>query len=570
MIIKNTGKMIACLSVIAILLLPFVPTGSTHATNPTEWPYGGEPDSSRKGYLMKRVPLNFKQEAYFRGAQFIQEAFFEHSQFSSKAVFSDVQFSQVAYFNFTRFSQDTDFIGSQFSKEAYFTNSQFSQEANFVYSHFSKEAYFTHSQFLQAATFIYSRFSKDAIFIDSQFLNIADFASVHFSQQAIFGGSQFSQVAYFRSSHFSKKAYFQHSKFSDKANFSRSQFLDNADFRGSEFSVDAEFGESEFLGMVDFGESEFLGMADFKYSHFSKATDLEESIFLGKIDLENTSFDGDLIIAGTRFEKGLDLRRTNLGKAKIFFDHHTFFPPGTLYVNWSQLKKHLHIAATSCPSYGYIQFFEDADITAFSLKEPPDSLNQAFDKERYDLTEIFYHRLRDNYLAQSDRSSADAVMYELASKRSEFLQEPLWVLYGWFMGWGYKPLRFVLMVFLIVIPFFAFIWYNFFYHRVAPIIGSSLSKKQKRQLEDTSRLKPYDHRLAEYEVNGLARLWHVAYFSTSVLLSIRFKKEWIEQDDRAFLTWVTIEWALGIGLYVLFAVLVRSYQFGYFKGLFGL
>ena len=554
MIIKNTGKMIACLSIIAILLMSFIPTGSTHATNPTEWPYGGEPDSSRKGYLMKRVPLNFKQEAYFRGAQFIQEAFFEHSQFSSKAVFSDAQFSQVAYFNFTRFSQDTDFIGSQFSKEAYFTNSQFSQEANFVYSHFSEEAYFTHSQFLQAATFIYSRFSKDAIFIDSQFLNIADFASVHFSQQAIFGGSQFSQVAYFRSSHFSKKAYFQQSKFSDKANFSRSQFLDNADFRGSEFSVDAEFGESEFLGM-----------ADFKYSHFSKATDIGESIFLGKIDLENTSFDGDLIIAGTRFEKGLDLRRTNLGKAKIFFDHHTFFPPGTLYVNWSQLKKHLHIAATSCPSYGYIQFFEDADITAFSLKEPPDSLSQAFDKERYDLTEIFYHRLRDNYLAQSDRFSADAVMYELASKRSEFLQEPLWVLYGWFMGWGYKPLRFVLMVFLIVIPFFAFIWYNFFYHRVAPIIGSSLSKKQKRQLEDTSRLKPYDHRLAEYEVNGLARLWHVVYFSSSVLLSIRFKKEWIEQDDRAFLTWVTIEWALGIGLYVLFVVLVRSYQFGYFN-----
>lgn len=570
MIIKNTGKMIACLSVIAILLLSFIPTGSTHATNPTEWPYGGEPDSSRKEYLMKRVPLNFKQEVYFRGAQFIQEAFFEHSQFSSKVVFSDAQFSQVAYFNFTRFSQDTDFIGSQFSKEAYFTNSQFSQEANFVYSHFSKEAYFTHSQFLQEATFIYSHFSKDAIFIDSQFLNTANFASVHFSQQAIFGGSQFSQVAYFRNSHFSKKAYFGHSKFSDKANFSRSQFLDNADFRGSEFSVDAEFGESEFLGMVDFGESEFLGMADFKYSHFSKATDLEESIFLGKIDLENTSFDGNLIIAGTRFEKGLDLRRTNLGKAKIFFDHHTFFPPGTLYVNWSQLKKNLHIAATSCPSYGYIQFFEDADITAFSLKEPSDSLSQAFDKERYDLTEIFYHRLRDNYLAQSDRSSADAVMYELASKRSEFLQEPLWVLYGWFMGWGYKPLRFVLMVFLIVIPFFAFIWYNFFYHRVAPIIGSSLSKKQKRQLEDTSRLKPYDHRLAEYEVNGLARLWHVVYFSTSVLLSIRFKKEWIEQDDRAFLTWVTIEWALGIGLYVLFVVLVRSYQFGYLKGLFGL
>lgn len=40
-------------------------------------------------------------------------------------------------------------------------------------------------------------------------------------------------------------------------------------------------------------------------------------------------------------------------------------------------------------------------------------------------------------------------------------------------------------------------------------------------------------------------------------------------EDRAFLTWVTVEWALGIGLYVTFAILVKSYEFGYVKGLLG-
>ncbi len=59
------------------------------------------------------------------------------------------------------------------------------------------------------------------------------------------------------------------------------------------------------------------------------------------------------------------------------------------------------------------------------------------------------------------------------------------------------------------------------------------------------------------------------FFSTSVLLGVRFKKEWIEKIDRAFLWWVTAEWLIGIGLYVAFVALVKSNEFGYVKGLLG-
>ncbi len=62
-----------------------------------------------------------------------------------------------------------------------------------------------------------------------------------------------------------------------------------------------------------------------------------------------------------------------------------------------------------------------------------------------------------------------------------------------------------------------------------------------------------------------------SYFSAhQCYLASVSKKEWIKKKDRAFLWWVTTEWLIGIGLYILFAVLVKSNEFSYVKGLLGL
>ncbi len=42
------------------------------------------------------------------------------------------------------------------------------------------------------------------------------------------------------------------------------------------------------------------------------------------------------------------------------------------------------------------------------------------------------------------------------------------------------------------------------------------------------------------------------------------------KKNHAFLWWVTAEWLIGIGLYILFVVLVKSNEFSYVKGLLGL
>jgi len=67
------------------------------------------------------------------------------------------------------------------------------------------------------------------------------------------------------------------------------------------------------------------------------------------------------------------------------------------------------------------------------------------------------------------------------------------------------------------------------------------------------------------------------FFSASVLLGIRFKKEWIPIVDKrnlylghkSFLHVVTFEWLLGIGLIITFTLLVRGTRFGFIRDLLG-
>ncbi len=384
---------------------------------------------------------------------------------------------------------------------------------------------------------------------------------------------------------FERDADFWYSQFSGYVDFHKSNFSKNANFMGSQFSENTTFTGSKFLGNADFMGSKFLGNNDFSDSKFSGNAVFSSTCF-GVVDFENTVFSKMLIISNAQFTKGADLRRTDLSKAKIFFDHHTFFPSGTLQVYWSQLKDRLAISDESCS--GYLEWnelnYKVKQLDSFqhhlptSLTAKRDSLNAALiktryqldslstklNRERYALTAIFYNRLRDNYLAQNDKGSADEVMYELASKRLVYLDEFWWRLYGWLFGWGYKPMRFVLTVFLGPVLLFALLWYRKYYHRVVLLVDHTLTEEQKSTLQD-----PSEREAAFKDTILFARWLHVLYFSTFVLLSIRFKKEWIEKNDRAFLYWVAAEWMVGLLLYVLFFTLVKSHEFGYVKGLLG-
>jgi len=70
-------------------------------------------------------------------------------------------------------------------------------------------------------------------------------------------------------------------------------------------------------------------------------------------------------------------------------------------------------------------------------------------------------------------------------------------------------------------------------------------------------------------ISYIARIWHVIFFSPVYYVGIRFKKEWIDTKSHLFLTFVTTEWLLGIGLYVIFAILAKGLRFGFIKELLG-
>ena len=127
-----------------------------------------------------------------------------------------------------------------------------------------------------------------------------------------------------------------------------------------------------------------------------------------------------------------------------------------------------------------------------------------------------------------------------------------WKMYGFFFGWGYQPWRFLLFVVLPITIIFALVWYFVYYD----VLQNAIFKR-----DISTSLGPQ-------QGSKLLKGWHAIFFSFSVLLGIRFKKEWLIKHQN-YLFWVTFQWGLGIGLFVTFAILVKGARFGFIRDLLG-
>jgi len=393
-----------------------------------------------------------------------------------------------------------------FSDNAAFNNATFKDSANFSLSKFIKNAVFSKAHFQQRAFFY------------SVNVNNIDFSEAHFEGSSV----DFSNAIV------KKHINFRNSIFTGSAEFSNAT-LNNADFRGTSFNNKAGFKDTKF-NKANFSLMTFSGLADFNTTIFKDSTNFTYCRFEKDVNFDQSEFNGPIIITNTQFVQGVDLRSANFKGNTIIFNHKTSFPKGKLQVYWSQLKGKLIIDTTDL-------------------------------KDNIKNNKIFYENLRDNYLAQNDKSSADSVMYEFSKIESDILKKPIITLYGLVMGWGYKPLNFLILAFLFIAIPFAILWYVKFYYLVLPCVDNTSPKLSKEQFEKRCMIIP---------VKKLAKIWHVIFFSMSILLSIRFKKEWIEKRNSGFLGYVILEWIIGISLYIIFIYNVKNYEFGYIKGLFGL
>ena len=191
-----------------------------------------------------------------------------------------------------------------------------------------------------------------------------------------------------------------------------------------------------------------------------------------------------------------------------------------------------------------------------------------------------YSQLSRNYLAQGNKSDADAVMFELAQREEELFPSLSLYLYELFLGFGYKPLRYIFFLVLPTILFFAFIWYKFYYGMLLYIHDyyndvdpTAINPLKKKFLINLTLFK---HESVKENINLITRVWHSMIFSASVLLGIRFKKDWTNAPAKyiagknTFIYIVTLEYILGIGLIILFIVLAKGSYVSQFKSLLGI
>ncbi|QQS37541.1 MAG: hypothetical protein IPM56_06195 [Ignavibacteriales bacterium] len=286
---------------------------------------------------------------------------------------------------------------------------------------------------------------------------------------------------------------------------------------------------------------------------------LDKITFNSKPEFARIIIEDTFDISNSKFEKGLDLRRINLDNCNTIFLENIYFDQGELVFYWDQMK--------------------GKDSPKIKLKRSTGNSD-----DDYKIIEEIYKTLAKNFLSQNDKSSADDVLYELAWQKEIILGEFSQWLYGVSFGYGYQPLRYLLFPVFVFIILFFFLWYLFFYNIVAYVqnkeFDADLELIPHYNIKFPSKnkfgLKFIDHMRISPKIPEIAKWLHSIHFSTSVLLGIRFKKDWIriaakhKESNNAFLYWVLTEYLIGKILLLIFILAIKVYHFENWKSYLGL
>jgi hypothetical protein len=253
---------------------------------------------------------------------------------------------------------------------------------------------------------------------------------------------------------------------------------------------------------------------------------LEKSSFSQLPILENSKINGDLNLNSCNFQNGIDLRFLWWCRLRRISISNTRYPAGSVHASWDSL-----LATLDTPSQ-----LLASDTADFELRH----------------IEAMYTVLRDNYLIQNDKRSADQVMYHIAVMDAHY-KPSLWkTLYNMFLGFGYKPWRWILYIIFPLMACGAAVLWRYYGH-VNEIVrfGAMRTDMLPRQ------------RLA-------LRIVKCLYFSGSVMLGIRFRRMWISDDCPAFTYTVIILWLVGTASIIAMAALTKVAEFQVVKGLIGI
>ena len=363
-----------------------------------------------------------------------------------------------------------------------------------------------------------------------------DLYPLDFDSLATFGSVEFHDLARFKKARFHRGASFRYSQFYDKVSFFGAQFHGGTSFRNAQFRHHSK---------VDFWAAQFHEGVLFENAIFHSpygGVKFDWAKFDAFVSFKGTVFKATVSFSDTQFKRGVDLREARFDSVDFLALGGMTYPEGQLRVYWDQIKGASH------------------PRIVYSLRSWDEAANFRNRSSHYTRIDILYRQLRDNYLKQGEQASADAVMYELGWQRDLILREWHWRLYGWVFGYGYQPWRFILFVVAPFILGFASLWGTKYY----AVLENQVFKDYFEKDVNIACTSQKGSKSLRY-----GKVWYSVIFSASVSIGLRFKKEWVVHYGY-FLYWATVQWALGIGLYIAFALLAKGHRLGYIKELLGL
>lgn len=341
-------------------------------------------------------------------------------------------------------------------------------------------------------------------------------------------------------------------------NISNSQFRDDVEIVNNYYKYGIEINNSTFDSTLDLSASNFqtnLLIQDSKIRNFS----ITHCSFSYRPNFRRIELVDTVDFSNIDFEKGVDLRRIDFSKVSTIFLDNTYFPPGELIMYWE-----------------YIKGDENPKI---SLK-----FKSGINEDDFKSIEEIYLQIKNSFLAQGDKNTADEVLYELAWQK-EIIVGGIWQwLYGVTLGYGYEPVRFLFFPILLTVFLFWFIWYKFYYNIVAYILNKELDSELGLSgsyhvdfpTKKIKKILAVDHKRVNKNINFVTRYWHSLHFSASVLLGLRFKKEWMQlaikhkYGKNSFLWMTTLEYALGKIYLILLLIFIKVHYFDNWKSFLGL
>jgi hypothetical protein len=411
--------------------------------------------------------------------------------------------------------KDSARVSAPWKSAVVFRDLRFEQPVSFA--GFESNAWFITVEF-ESVRFT-GEFGGETNFFYSKFHEPAKFMDVHFRGPFSCGATIFE-----------KPPSFARVEFHDKADFNFTNRTESPIVTQLEFDHTRAHREIAFNGRsiwdLRFASSTFNGplvLIDAELRNFRS----HQSWFDVEPVLNGTQFIGEMSFAGTTFKEGLDLRFADLSKATSISFEKIRSNPAEFFVDWSQIQR---------------RGKHRLDVER-GPEEKPDKW--------FPRLAAMYQIVANAYNAQHNGADAERALNELEVRRQETFGGFWHGAYGVLLGFGFQPWRVIFLVIPLILIFVAL--YVPYREVIASILDADIKKGTTTQ----------------DQVTGVARGFHLLFFSSAVLLGIRFKSEWIQPSNTPFMVLVAIEWIFGIVLYVTFFALVKTSGFTYVKGLLG-